>query len=173
MKNDISLVFVGDPVLREVAAPVEKITDDVRRTLDMMERIMRGESGAGLAAPQVGILKRMLVFMEIKKRGEAGIAHRVINPKILSRSEKKRLMEEGCLSVQGPNGPVFANVERPESIVVEWTDENGERQKKEFGGLAARALLHEIDHLDGVLFIDYLSSAKREMVMRKVRKRKT
>jgi peptide deformylase len=172
MNNKLKLFFVGDPILREKAEPVEKVTDEIRETLDEMEKIMRAESGAGLAAPQVGILKRMLVFMEIKKRGDEGIVHKIINPKIISESEKTCVIEEGCLSVQGPNGPVFAGVERPESVVVEWTDENGEEQARKFGGFAARALLHEIDHLDGILFIDYLSSAKREMVMRKVKKRK-
>jgi peptide deformylase len=172
MTNRIELRFIGDPILREKSEPVQKVDDDVREILAEMEKIMRMEAGAGLAAPQIGILRRMLVFMEIKKRGEAGIVHKIINPKIISQSREICAMDEGCLSVQGPGGPVFASVERPESIVAEWTDENGARQKKEFDGYAARALLHEIDHLDGILFIDYLSSAKREMVMRKVKKRK-
>jgi peptide deformylase len=172
MTSKLKLVFVGDPILREKSAPVAEVDGEIRAALDEMEQIMRAESGAGLAAPQVGVLKRMLIFMEIRKRGEPGIVYKIINPKIVSRSEKTCVIEEGCLSVQGPSGPVFAGVERPESVVVEWTDENGARREKEFGGFAARALLHEIDHLDGILFIDYLSSAKREMVMRKVKKRK-
>jgi peptide deformylase len=166
----LQLCFVGNPVLREKAQPVAVIDDNVRAILAEMEKVMRAERGAGLAAPQVGILSRMLVFMEID--GDESVVHRLINPKIISRSESRVVINEACLSVQGPNGPVFADVERPESIVVEWTDENGATQTREFSGFASRAIQHEIDHLDGVLFIDYLSSAKREMVMRKVKKKK-
>ena len=168
----LDLRFIGDAILREKAAPVERVDDRIRGVLREMEKIMRGESGAGLAAPQVGILLRMLIFLEIKKRGETGIVHKLINPKIIELSEKLCRMEEGCLSVQGPGGPVFADVDRPESAVVEYLDENGEKQTRRLSGFAARAVLHEMDHLDGILFVDYLSSAKREMIMRKTRKRK-
>ena len=170
--SKLELLFVGSPVLREKAKPVDVIDDNVRDVLDQMEKIMRGERGAGLAAPQVGVLKRMLVFMEFEKRGGKGIVHKCVNPKIVSLSKELVIIEEACLSIQGLGGPVFANVERPESVVIEWTDETGAIRKKEFSGFASRAVQHEIDHLDGILFIDYLSSAKREMVMRKVKKRK-
>ena len=166
--NDLKLIFIDDAALRGRAAPVEKIDGEILRVLSDMEKILEDESGAGLAAPQVGIPLRMLLFAE--QRG--GKIFKAINPKILSKSEEKIVMSEGCLSVQGPDGPVFADVERPESVVAEWTDETGAARKKEFSGFAARVLQHEIDHLDGVLFVDYLSSAKREMVMRKVKKRK-
>jgi peptide deformylase len=169
--NKLKLHFVGDQILREKAAPVAKVDDKIREILSEMEKIMRAESGAGLAAPQVGILKRMLIFLEIEKHGEKITVYKCVNPKIISCSEKRVAIDEGCLSVQGPDGPIFAGVDRPESVVAEWIDENGAMQKKEFSGYAARAIQHEIDHLDGILFIDYLSSAKREMVMRKVKKR--
>jgi len=153
------------------AFPVSEINGDIRALLDIMEKIMRSESGAGLAAPQIGVLLRVLVFVEIKK-GEPGVVYKMINPKIVSKSDFTVSIEEACLSVQGANGPVFVDVMRPESVVVEWTGENGELATKEFGGFAARAVQHELDHLDGVLFIDHLSSVKREMVIRKVKKRK-
>ncbi|MDR1071296.1 MAG: peptide deformylase [Rickettsiales bacterium] len=167
--NKPKLRFVGDAVLREKASPVAEVNGEIRALLDKMEKIMREENGAGLAAPQVGILLRMLVFVDVESRGAA---YKIINPKILSKSETLAAIEEGCLSIQGPNGPVFAVVERPETVLVEWTDENGGTRRQEFGGYASRAIQHEMDHLDGILFIDYLSSAKREMVMRKVKKRK-
>ncbi|MDR3208369.1 MAG: peptide deformylase [Rickettsiales bacterium] len=170
--SEMNLRFVGDPVLREKAAPVSEVNDGIRATLDKMERTMRAENGAGLAAPQVGVLLRMLVFADIGKRG-SGVVYKIINPKIVSRSEKQIVIDEACLSIQGPNGPVFADVRRPESVLVEWTDETGRTRREEFGGYASRAIQHEMDHLDGILFIDYLSSAKREMVMRKVKKRKS
>ena len=166
--NNFLLRFIGDPVLRMQAAPVREINNDVRALLDIMEKIMCTESGAGLAAPQVGVLARMLVFVE--ERG--GEVFKAINPKIISRSENTVFINEGCLSIQGADGPVFTDVERPESVVVEWTNENGELVTKEFGGFASRVIQHEMDHLDGTLFIDHLSSVKREMIMRKVKKRK-
>ena len=164
----LKLIFVGDSMLREKAAEVTKIDENIRETLNKMEKIMHEERGAGLAAPQVGLSQRMLLFTDLDKN----IVYKVINPQILSRSEKIIRMEEGCLSIQGPDGPIFAKVERPETLVCEWTDENNEKVIKELSGTSARALLHEIDHLDGILFIDYLSSVKREMIIRKTKKRK-
>lgn len=172
MNNKFELHFIGDPVLRERANPVVVVDDDTRRQLDEMENLMHHESGAGLAAPQVGILSRMLVFAEMDAHGDKMAIHKMINPEIIQKSENLVCMEEGCLSIQGPNGPVFANVVRPEKVIVKWTDENGNLQERQFDALSSRAVQHEIDHLDGILFIDYLSSAKREMVMRKVKKRK-
>ena len=169
--NKLRLHFVGENILREMAAPVREINDDVRAQLSAMEKLMREESGIGLAAPQVGISKRMLVFIELDETGERKNVYKIINPKIVSRSEEFIELEEGCLSVQGPNGPVFAPVSRPKSVTVEWTDENGAHMIRDFDGFAARAIQHEMDHLDGILFIDYLSTVKREMVMKKVKKR--
>ena len=97
----------------------------------------------------------------------------MINPRILSFSSTTCTLEEGCLSVVGNDGlPVFANVTRPDSVVVEWTDERGDKKTAQMSGLPARIVQHETDHLDGKLFIDYLSPLRREMVMRKVKKRK-
>lgn len=159
----------GDLVLREVCAPVENITSDILNALDVMADMMREQNGVGLAAPQVGILSRFLVMMN----PDTNEVFKMINPKILSFSDKQIEMEEGCLSVLGADYlPVFSHVTRPESVIVEWTDENGQNQHAEMSGYLGRIVQHEADHLDGVLFIDRLSPVRREMVMRKVRKRK-
>jgi peptide deformylase len=165
----LQMKLCGDPILRTECTPVEKIDDELLRTLDTMVDMMRTQSGVGLAAPQVGITQRFLVMMTPDDEK----IFKMINPKILSHSEKTCVMEEGCLSVLGgDNLPVYANVTRPESVTVEWTDENGEHKSAAMSGVPARIVQHETDHLDGKLFIDYLSGARREMVMRKVRRHK-
>lgn len=159
----------GDVVLRTVCAPVSNIDDDLLATLDDMVELMRAQNGVGLAAPQVGILSRFLVMMD----PDTEIVYRMINPKILSFSDDVCTMEEGCLSVLGnDNLPIFANVSRPQSVVVEWTDQNGDKKTAQMSGVPARIVQHETDHLDGKLFIDYLSPVRREMVTRKIKKRK-
>ena len=165
----LQMKLCGDPILRTECSSVEKIDAELLRTLDTMVDMMRAQSGVGLAAPQVGITKRFLVMMTPDDEK----IFKMINPRITSHSEKTCVMEEGCLSVLGgDNLPVYANVTRPESVTVEWTDENGEHKAAEMSGVPARIVQHETDHLDGKLFIDYLSGARREMVMRKVRRHK-
>jgi len=165
----LQMKLCGDPILRTECTPVENIDDELLRTLDTMVDMMRAQSGVGLAAPQVGITRRFLVMMTPDDEK----IFKMINPKILSHSEKTVVMEEGCLSVLGgDNLPVYANVTRPESVTVEWINENGEQMSAEMSGVPARIVQHETDHLDGKLFIDYLSGARREMVMRKVRRHK-
>ena len=165
----LQMKLCGDLVLRTTCAPVANITPDLLATMDEMVAMMDEQNGVGLAAPQVGILSRFLVMMDPDSKQ----VFRMINPRIVSRSEKTCRMEEGCLSVLGNDGlPVFSHVVRPESVVVEWTDENGDSKMAEMSGLPARVAQHETDHLDGILFIDHLPSVKREMVMRKVKKRK-
>lgn len=170
--NKLQMKLCGDLILREKCAPVDdisKFTDIMNKMVDMMDE----QRGVGLAAPQVGIPYRFIVIKEVKNRKDPGIVYKMINPRILSKSEKTCVIEEGCLSVLGPdNLPVYADVQRPEFIVAEWMDENGKKYKKELSGYFARTFQHEVDHLDGILFIDYLPDVKREMVMRKVRKRK-
>ncbi|MDR1027665.1 MAG: peptide deformylase [Rickettsiales bacterium] len=170
MKEELKLRLVGDNVLREKAMPVALVGDNIRDVLSRMEKIMRDNKGAGLAAPQVGLLLRMVIFADIDQKDAP--VYKLVNPKIVRQSSTLRKMEEGCLSVLGPDGPVFAEVLRPESVELEWTDENGDARSGAFSGYAARAVLHELDHLDGVLFLDYLTPVKREMVMRKVKKRR-
>ncbi|MCL2757892.1 MAG: peptide deformylase [Alphaproteobacteria bacterium] len=163
----LEMKLCGDPVLREIAVPVNEITNEIKDAMRQMVGMMDTHHGVGLAAPQVGILSRFLVM----KAGDEII--RMVNPKITEKSPEIAVLEEGCLSILGPDGiPIFADVARPESVVVEWMDERGRPHNRKFSNTCARIVQHEIDHLDGILFIDYLSSAKREMVMNKVRKRK-
>ena len=165
----LQMKLCGDPILRTECTPVEKIDAELLRTLDTMVDMMREQSGVGLAAPQVGITQRFIVMMTPDDEK----VFKMINPRVTSHSEKTVVMEEGCLSVLGgDNLPVYANVTRPESVTVEWTDENGKHMSAEMSGVPARIVQHETDHLDGILFIDYLSGARREMVMRKVRRHK-
>lgn len=169
MTNKLQMRLCGDLTLRAKCAAVDDITPELLETLDEMVAMMRDQNGVGLAAPQVGILQRFLVMMD----PDTETVYKMLNPRITSRSENTCMMEEGCLSVLGPDYlPVYSHVSRPESVTVEWTDENGRALSAQMSGLPARIVQHETDHLDGVLFIDHLSPVRREMVMRKVRKRK-
>ena len=161
----LQMKLCGDLILREKCDPVVDITPELLNTMNEMVKMMGSQSGVGLAAPQVGFTQRFLVMMN----PETNEVYRMINPKILSKSEETCLMEEGCLSVLGADGlPVYAHVRRPSSVTVEWTDENGDKKTAQMAGTIARIVQHETDHLDGILFIDYLSGVKREMLMRKV-----
>ena len=165
----LQMKLCGDLVLRTVCTPVATITPELSDTMDEMVKMMREQNGVGLAAPQVGILSRFLVMMD----PDTEVVYRMVNPNIVSYSDDICTMEEGCLSVLGNDGlPIYANVTRPRSVVVEWTDENGNAKMAEMSGVPARIVQHEADHLDGKLFVDHLPSVRREMVMRKVKKRK-
>lgn len=165
----LQMKLCGDLVLREKCSPVDDITPEILKNMDEMVKMMRDQSGVGLAAPQVGVTKRFLVMMN----PETEEVFKMINPVITSRSTDTVVMEEGCLSVLGPDDlPVYANVSRPAVVTVEWTGADGKKYAAEMSGIMARIVQHETDHLDGVLFIDLLTGAKREMVMRKVRRRK-
>ena len=164
----LQMKLCGDLVLREKCSPVADITPELLGAMDEMVKMMQAQNGVGLAAPQVGITQRFLVMMD----PDTNEIYRMINPKILSKSEETCVMEEGCLSVLGPDGlPVYSNVRRPASVDVEWTNEHGETLKAKMSGVPARIVQHETDHLDGILFVDYLSGVKREMLMRKVNRR--
>lgn len=163
----LQMKLCGDLVLRTQCTPVDNITPELLSTMDEMVEMMREQNGVGLAAPQVGILSRFLVMMD----PDSETVYRMINPRIVSYGSDTCIMEEGCLSVLGNDGlPVFANVSRPDSVVVEWTDEAGDKKMAQMSGTPARIVQHETDHLDGKLFIDYLSPLRREMLMRKVKK---
>ena len=165
----LQMKLCGDLVLRTKCEPVSNITPEILNTMDEMVAMMRAQNGVGLAAPQVGILSRFLVMMD----PDSETIYRMINPKIVSFNATTTTMEEGCLSVLGADGlPVYANVTRPDGVVVEWTDETGTKQMAQMSGLPARIVQHETDHLDGKLFVDYLSPVRREMLMRKVRRKK-
>ena len=165
----LQMKLCGDLVLREKCEPITDITPEILDIMNEMVGMMREQNGVGLAAPQVGQLKRFLVMMN----PDDETVFKMINPKIITRSSDVCTMEEGCLSVLGrDNLPVYANVTRPASVDVEWTNEHGEQLRAQMSGLPARIVQHETDHLDGILFIDYLSPVRREMLMRKVRKNK-
>ena len=165
----LQMKLCGDLVLRTQCTPVDNITPKLLLTMDEMVEMMREQNGVGLAAPQVGILSRFLVMLD----PDSETVYRMINPRIISYGSDTCTMEEGCLSVLGNDDlPVFANVTRPDSVVVEWTDETGAKKMAQMSGTPARIVQHETDHLDGKLFIDYLSPVRREMLMRKVKKLK-
>ena len=168
--TDYTIITVPDPVLREVARPVNKIDDAIRAQMDGMLQAMYDAPGIGLAANQVGLLNRVLV-MDLSRRDEDEEAAEpifMVNPEIIHESEQMSVMEEGCLSIPQQH----ADVERPAIVRVKYMDYNGKEAELEAEGLLSHCVQHEIDHLNGVLFIDYLSSLKRNMILKKVQKLK-
>ena len=169
------VLIVPDPRLKDVADPVNAVTDEIRHTLDRMVATMRFEDGIGLAATQVGIKQRLIVMdipsekeHEHDKSGscEHCKLYKLVNPEIIDTSEAKKMSQEGCLSIPGQYG----EVERHESVTIKYLDENGEEQTLSATGLLSDCIQHEIDHLNGILFIDYLSGMKRKMMVQKARK---
>ncbi|MDX3926588.1 MAG: peptide deformylase [Shinella sp.] len=159
------LIILPDPLLRQVSSPIEAVNDDVRKLADDMLETMYDAPGIGLAAIQIGVPRRMLV-LDVSKEEEGKQPLVFINPEIVSSSEARSVYEEGCLSIPD----YYAEVERPAEIEVRYVDRDGKQQTIKADGLLATCLQHEIDHLNGVLFIDYISKLKREMVIRKFTK---
>lgn len=159
------LVILPDPQLRLVSAPVEKITDDIRQLADDMLATMYDAPGVGLAAIQIGVLKRM-VTIDVAGEDEKPEPLVLINPEIVSVSEELKIYNEGCLSIP----EYYAEVERPDRVVFRYMDIAGKINEREADGLLAVCVQHEIDHLNGVLFIDHLSRLKRELVTKKFTK---
>ena len=157
-----------DPRLKKVASPVTVVTDDLRRTADDMLETMYDAPGIGLAAPQIGLSVRLIVMDCVKDPDLPSRPMALFNPEILWVSEGKRVYEEGCLSIPEQ----FADVERPEEVGVRWMDRDGRMQEDQFSGLWATCVQHEIDHLNGKLFIDYLTPLKRQLITRKMEKLK-
>ncbi|NIN71848.1 MAG: peptide deformylase [Gemmatimonadetes bacterium] len=155
--------LLGDPILRQRADEVEEIDDELRELAEEMFETMYTEEGIGLAAPQVGVSKRLFV-MDIRE--DEAQPQAVVNPVIIEHSGSER-GEEGCLSLPG----LIGAVERPAHIVMEGLDLGGRPLRIEASDLLARCIQHEIDHLDGVLFIDHLSPIKRKMLLSKWKKR--
>lgn len=164
----LPILIAPHPVLKTVADPVERIDDDVLRLLDDMLDTMYDAPGIGLAAPQIGVSRRVVVI-DLARDGEPPAPMRLINPEILWESEDISAREEGCLSVPD----IYAEVERPAVIGLRFTDETGAAREIEAGGLLATCIQHEIDHLDGVMFYDHLSTLKRGMILKKMKKLKT
>ncbi len=161
----LTILEVPNPLLKKKSEPVAEVNADIRKLTDDMLETMYKAPGVGLAAPQVGILKRIVVI-DVTRDDEPKRPYRMINPVILERSETHVMHDEGCLSVPDQ----YAEVERAETVTVRYTDENGKEQTLNADGLLAIAIQHELDHLEGKLFIDYLSKVKRDMIIRRVEK---
>ncbi|GGL68787.1 peptide deformylase [Wenxinia marina] len=164
----LPILIHPDPRLKTPAKPVDEITDDLRRLADDMLQTMYEAPGIGLAAPQVGVMSRLLVMDCVKEEGEPPRPMVLVNPVVTWSSGERTVYEEGCLSIPEQ----YADVERPAEVDVAWTGLDGERHEERFSGLWATCVQHEIDHLDGRLFIDYLKPLKRQMITRKMVKLK-
>ncbi|MCY3612570.1 MAG: peptide deformylase [Gemmatimonadetes bacterium] len=164
----LEIEIMGAKVLREKASPVDVVTDESRALIRDMFDTMYDAEGIGLAAPQVGISQRILVVDVAEEEVEERHVHALVNPVVVEASRETGKETEGCLSIPG----LEETVTRPLQVVVEALSPDGEQVRIEADGLLARALQHELDHLDGVLFIDRLSSLKRGILLRKWRKSK-
>lgn len=180
----LPLVIAPDPLLKEISKPVEKIDEALRQFMKDMVQTMYYEKGVGLAAVQVGVLKRILVIdVDYESEdhdhhhhhGSCGGVHVTntnprffINPEIVEFSKKAESYNEGCLSFPGARSEVI----RPEKVKVKYLDFHGQEKVEEMDGLLATCIQHEIDHLNGITFVDHISKVKREMILNKMRKLK-
>lgn len=167
LMTDYKIIIVPNPVLKQTASAVNKVDDALRIQMDSMLSAMYDAPGIGLAANQVGLLNRVLV-MDLAHREEEDEPNPICmaNPEIIYESEEMSVMQEGCLSI--PNQ--YADIERPAIVRVKYLDYQGKEAELKADGLLSHCVQHEIDHLDGVLFVDYLSSLKRKMILKKVEK---
>ncbi|MBP1851318.1 peptide deformylase [Rhizobium halophytocola] len=159
------LIILPDPVLRQVSKPVERVDSELLSLANDMLETMYDAPGIGLAAIQIGVPRRMLVI-DVAKEDEPKQPVVFINPEIVASSDDLSTYEEGCLSIPD----YYAEVERPASVTVKSLDRDGKEQLTRAEGLLATCLQHEIDHLDGVLFIDHISRLKRDMVIKRFTK---
>jgi peptide deformylase len=163
----LPILTAPDPALKQVSAPVKEVDASVRKLMDDMLDTMYQAPGIGLAAPQVGVLKRVIV-LDLAREGEEPQPLRIANPEIVWVSDDDATYNEGCLSVPEH----YADVVRPAACRVRYLDQDNKRQEIEAEGLLATCLQHEIDHLDGILFIDHLTALKRNIILRKLLKAK-
>ena len=159
------IIILPDKQLRLVSKPVEKVTAEIRKLADDMFETMYDAPGIGLAAIQVGTPKRV-VTMDLAKKDDPKNPQVFVNPEIVWSSEEKATYEEGCLSIP----EFYGDVERPARVRLRFTDLDGKVHEEDAEGLYATCIQHEIDHLNGVLFVDYLSKLKRDRVMKKFTK---
>jgi peptide deformylase len=164
----LPIIKAPDPILKKVCAPVEQVDDDIRSLMDDMLETIYAAPGVGLAAPQVGVQKRVIV---VDTAGNAGADAprapvQMANPELIDVSEEKIINEEGCLSFPDQ----YAEVMRPARIRVRYLDHDNEIRELDADGMRAVCIQHEMDHLDGVLFVDYLSALKRKIILRKMSK---
>ena len=163
----LPILTAPDPRLKAKAKPVERVDDGVRQLMDDMLETMYVAPGIGLAAPQVGVSKRVIV-LDLAKENEPRAPLKLANPEIVWVSDEDAVFEEGCLSVPEH----YAEVARPAAVRIRYLDYENETREMEASGLLATCLQHEIDHLDGVLFIDRLTALKRNIILRKLLKAK-
>ena len=159
------ILLLPDPRLRAIADPIEKIDDDIKQLAKDMLETMYDAPGIGLAAPQIGEMKRIVV-MDLAKEGDEPEPIVMINPEILKFSDETVVTEEGCLSIP----ELYYDVERPAEVTVRYTDLEGKTVERDADDRLAICIQHELDHLDGVLYIDYLSRLKRDRVLKKFQK---
>tara|TARA_Y100000590_G_scaffold107430_1_gene122232 strand:+ start:10923 stop:11447 length:525 start_codon:yes stop_codon:yes gene_type:complete len=154
-------------ILRQKSLPVEEVNDEVRKLMDDMLETMYAAPGIGLAAIQVGVPKRIIV-LDISSKDSTKNPMYFVNPEIIIKSKNNSTYEEGCLSVPGQ----FAEIDRPDKCHIKYLDYNGQPKEMQAEGMLATCIQHEIDHLEGILFIDYLSKLKKTMIIKKLSKQK-
>ena len=163
--SNLKIIIAPDPRLLQVSKLVQVVNNDIQNLLEDMLQVMYRSNGIGLAAPQVGILKRLIV-MDCSDKNTKKEPLKFVNPEILNLSSDKSEFEEGCLSLPTQ----YAKVERPSNMEVEYKDENGNKYRKSFSGIEATCLQHEIDHLNGKLFVDHISKLKKNRIIKKLEK---
>ncbi|MEP3524341.1 MAG: peptide deformylase [Hyphomicrobiales bacterium] len=169
----LDIITIPDKILKQACDPVERVDDELRTLLDNMLETMYDAPGIGLAAPQIGVLRRAITI-DVSRRAEddesdAPIPKNplfMINPEIVWSSDEPSVYDEGCLSIP----EYYAEVERPAEVIVSYLDRDGRQNELKADGILATCVQHEIDHLDGILFIDYLSKLKRDRVIKKFAK---
>ena len=159
----LPIITAPDPRLKQLSAPVAEVTDDIRQLMDDMLETMHAAPGIGLAAPQVGVLERVIVLEIDREETKVGPLF-MANPEIVDASEDDAVYNEGCLSVPEH----YADVTRPAAVTVRYLDRDGRTQELKCDGLLSTCVQHEIDHLDGILFIDKISALKRNIILRKL-----
>jgi len=165
----LPIIVAPDPRLKIVSRPVDKVDAEIARLMDDMLETMYDAPGIGLAAPQVGVTKRVIVVdIARKDKGEEPTPLKMANPELIATSDDLKSWDEGCLSLPEH----YAEVVRPSRVAVRYLDENNKRREIEADGVLAVCLQHEMDHLDGILFVDHVSALKRGMILRKLRKAK-
>ena len=166
----LPIIIAPDPRLKTKSEPVATIDDTIKQLAADLFHTMYAEKGIGLAAVQVGVLKRVLVADVTwrEEDGNPGKQYVLINPEITKNSDQDNVYKEGCLSFPEQ----YSDVTRPKSVTVRYTDLEGKQQEEEFTGLLATCIQHEIDHLNGITFVDHISMVKRDMILRKLQKQK-
>ncbi len=163
----LPIIIAPDPRLKQIAAPVARVDDEIRQLMDDLLETMYQAPGVGLAAPQVGVLKRVIV-VDASAKDEEPAPLRLANPELIEVSDEDAAYEEGCLSLPEH----YAEVVRPAQVRVRFLDHEGEIRELDAEGLLGTCIQHEMDHLEGILFVDHLSALKRNMILRKLTKAK-